>query len=262
MRAGGKRESFMARLRAAEPPSPWQLSSGIVFMVAYVLFSIVWLLSVSVLADEAQSGAPSPRTLTLSALLTAIVITLGIGQWARRRFGENWLKVLRLLSPSRPSALLAVLMFCLGIAWAIDLVGRLLNLTAGQIVPPTLEVLRGGEPLGFLLGVLLAVVFQPVAEGLLFGGVLYPSVARVGGDNRIGIVGGALLYMLVALLTSGAQGQWYALIQPFFMMLVVLSARAYAQSTRTAIVARAAFGVFFVLAALFSAGFADLPIAS
>lgn len=155
-----------------------------------------------------------------------------------------------------------MLLLCLGIAWTIDLAGRLLNLTAGQIVPPTLEVLRGGEPLGFLLGVLLAVVFQPVAEGLLFGGVLYPSVARVGSDNRIGIVGGALVYMLVALLTSSSQGQWYALIQPFFMMLVVLSARAYAQSTRTAIVARAAFGVFFVLAALFSAGFPDLPAAS
>lgn len=262
MRAGQRRESFMARLRAAEPPPPWRLSNGAVFVLAYVLFSIVWLLSVSVLADEAQTGAPSARTLTLSALLTSLVVTLGIGQWARRRFGENWLKVLRLVSPSRPAALLAVLMFCLGIAWAIDLAGRLLNLTEGQIVPPTLEVLRGGEPLGFILGVLLAVVFQPVAEGLLFGGVLYPSVARLSGDNRIAIIGVALLYMLVSLLTSSSQRQWYALIQPFFMMLVVLCARAYAQSTRTAIVARAAFGVFFVLAALFSAGFANLPVAS
>lgn len=258
MSARGRRESFMARLRAAEAPSPWQLTNGLIFVVAYILFSMVWLLSVSVLADEAQRGAPSARTLTLSALLTAIVITIGIGQWARRRFSANWLKVLRLLSPSRPAALLAVFMFCLGIAWAIDLVGRLLRLTEGQIVPPTLEVLRQGEPLGFILGVLLAVIFQPVAEGLLFSGVLYPSVARLSGDNRIAIVSVSLLYMLVALLTSGSQGQWYALIQPFFMMLVVLCARAYTQSTRAAIVARAAFGVFFVLAALFSAGFANV----
>jgi hypothetical protein len=122
--------------------------------------------------------------------------------------------------------------------------------------------MRQGEPLAFVLGVLLAVVFQPVADGLLFGGLVYPSVARISGDNRIGIVAVALLYMLVALLTSSAQGQWYALIQPFCMMLVVLSVRAYTQSVRAAIVARAAFGVFFVLAALFSAGFADLPLPS
>lgn len=262
MRASERRRSFMAQLRATEPPPPWRLTSGAIFVLAHVLFSIVWLLSVSVLADEAQSGAPSPRTLTLSALLTALVITLGIGQWARRRFGSNWLKVLRLLSPSQPSALLAVLMFCLGLAWAIDLGGRLLNLTAGQIVPPTLEVLRQGEVFGFILGALLAVIFQPVAEGLLFSGMLYPSVARASGDNRIAIVGLALLYMLVSLLTSSSQGQWYALVQPFFMMLVVLCTRAYTQSTRSAIVARAAFGVFFVLAALFSAGFANLPVAS
>jgi hypothetical protein len=44
------------------------------------------------------------------------------------------------------------------------------------------------------------------------------------------------------------------------MMLVVLGVRAYTQSVRAAIVARAAFGVFFVLAALFSAGFANLPL--
>jgi hypothetical protein len=260
MRAQGKRESLMARLRAAEAPPAWRLTNGVVFVLAYVLFSIVWLLSVSVLADEAQSGAPSARTLMLSALLTAIVITLGIGQWARRKFGERWLSVLRLLAPSRPAALLAILLFGLGIAWTIDLGGRLLNLTAGQIVPPTLEVLRQGEPLAFVLGVLLAVVFQPVADGLLFGGLVYPSVARVSGDNRIGIVAVALLYMLVSLLTSSSQGQWYALIQPFCMMLVVLGVRAYTQSVRAAIVARAAFGVFFVLAALFSAGFANLPL--
>jgi hypothetical protein len=260
MRAQGKRESLMARLRAAEAPPAWRLTNGVVFVLAYVLFSIVWLLSVSVLADEAQSGAPSARTLMLSALLTAIVITLGIGQWARRKFGERWLSVLRLLAPSRPAALLAILLLGLGIAWTIDLVGRLLNLTAGQIVPPTLEVMRQGEPLAFVLGVLLAVVFQPVADGLLFGGLVYPSVARVSGDNRIGIVAVALLYMLVSLLTSSSQGQWYALIQPFCMMLVVLGVRAYTQSVRAAIVARAAFGVFFVLAALFSAGFASLPL--
>ncbi len=252
----------MARLRATETPPAWRLGSALAFVLAYVLFSVVWLLSVSVLSDEAQSGAPSTRTLTLSALLTAIVLSVGIAQWVRQKFGENWLKVLRLLTPSRPAALLAILLFGLGMAWAIDLGGVLLRLKAGQIVPPTLEVLRSGEPVGFLLGVLLAIVFQPIVEGLIFGGLLYPTVARIRSDNRVGILGSALLYTLVALLTSSAQGQWYALIQPFCMALVVLSVRAYTQSVRAAIVARAAFGVFFVLAALFSAGFANVPLPS
>jgi hypothetical protein len=252
----------MARLRATEPPSAWRLTNAAAFVLAYILFSIVWLLSVSVLSDEAQSGMPSARTLTLSALLTALVVTLGILQWARRRFRQNWLSALRLLSPRRPAALLAILLLSLGIAWTIDLVGRLLNLTAGQIVPPTLEVLRQGEPFGFALGLLLAILLQPVADGLVFSGLLYPSLARLSGDNRIAILGVALTYMLVTLLTSSSQGQWYALIQPFCMMLFVLGVRAYAQSVRAAIVARAAFGIFFVLAALFSAGFANLPPSS
>lgn len=69
----------------------------------------------------------------------------------------------------------------------------------------------------------------------------------------------ALLALVVSLIISASPGIWYALIQPFFMALIVSGVRAYTQSARAAVVARIAFGVFFVLIALFSGGFSRVP---
>src|SRR5258708_2049507 len=68
-------------------------------------------------------------------------------------------------------------------------------------------------------------------------------------------LGAAWAIDLSSVLTGGTADPWYSLLQPFLMLLVVALVRAYTQSTQSAIVARAFFGVFFVVAAVISVRF-------
>jgi hypothetical protein len=56
------------------------------------------------------------------------------------------------------------------------------------------------------------------------------------------------VYVIASVIVLAAgSGVWYSLIQPFIMAMVMVLVRAYTQSTQSAIVARAMFGLFFVI---------------
>jgi membrane protease YdiL (CAAX protease family) len=252
--------TFFNRLCAREQPSPWTVGLALAFVAAYAVLWVAALSVVSILTGEVNASLPSNRTLALSALLGGLVVGVGLIQWARRRSGQQWTAVLRLREPSQRNAQLLIVLLSLGLAWAIDLAGAVLRLKGGQIVPPVLDSLRQPEIFAWLVAALVALIVQPIAESLIFSGILYPALARIFSDNRIAIIIVSLIYMLVSLVLSAAPGQWYMMLQPLLMALVVNSVRAYYQSTRAAILARLAFGLFFVLAALFSAGFAAASV--
>lgn len=259
MRTNQNRLSLWARLAVRESAPSWLLSSGLGFVSAYVVFTMLLLFSVSILTGEVDGRLPTPATLAISAILACVVTTIGVYQWARQRFGADWQSALRVALPKRAAALLAIFLFGLGMAGLLDLLGRVTRLTGGQIVPPILSGLRSTDAATFIFALMLAVVFQPIAEGLIYQGVLYPVLSKQTGDNRIAMLILALLALVVSLIISASPGGWYALIQPFFMALIVSGVRAYTQSARAAIVVRMAFGVFFVLIALFSGGFSRVP---
>jgi membrane protease YdiL (CAAX protease family) len=253
MHSGGAKPGFMERIRAPEQPPGWKLSTALFFAGAFV---VVWLASVSVVSvagGEIQRGSLSVNALTFSALLSGTVLILGVMQWAQRRVGARWIVPLRMESVVNSWVTLTGLA-CLAIAWAIDLAGVLLALKSVQSIPPLADGLR--EPFGviWVLGILVLVVVQPVAEGLVFAGIIYPALSSELKDNRAAIVATALLYGLLNAVLAARQDSWYAFVQPCLMALTVFIVRAYTQSTRMAIVARGAFGVFFVLAALISRG--------
>ncbi len=247
---------MLNRLRAREQASPWTVGLALALVAAYIAIWIAALSVVSILSGEVNGSVPSNRTLAFSALLSGVVVITGVVQWARRRNGQEWTAVLRLRQPAQVNALLVIILLSLGLAWAFDLAGAVLHLKEGQIVPPVFDALREPDVLAWLVAAFTALLVQPFAESLIFSGILYPALARIFSDNRIAIIMVSLVYTLVSLVISAAPGQWYMLFQPLFMALVVNSLRAYYQSTRAAILARAAFGLFFILAAVFSAGFA------
>ncbi len=243
--------SFLRRLLAHETPPPWSPTTGLIFVVVYVVLLIAGQALVITLTGV-RFDAPTPGTLSLGALLGSLVTAGGILQWGSRRWPARWIDVLRLRPPMKPP-LFAVVLIGLGAAWAIDLVGVLLKLRSDEVVPPLLAAL--GEPVGvsWALAALLAVIVQPLAEGLVFGGVLYPVLAHTLKNNALASLVVAVIFAVISLafLSTGASA-WYALIQPFLMALVVILVRAYTQSTQSAVVTRALFGLFFVLAALIS----------
>ena len=245
------RPSLFRRLLSRESLPPWQASTGLIFVAAYVG---IWLASVSILSiltGEIEGRVPSPRTLALSALLCGVVASAGVVQWARARIGAGWPRALRLDAPSQRNTLLVIFLLGLGLAWAFDLGGALLRLKEGQVVPPVLEALRTPDAVGIIVAALVALVVHPGAEALIFGAILYAGLTRVFSDNRVVVVTGAFIYTIVSLLISPLPLTWYALTQPLLMALVMFSVRAYYQSARAVFVVRSAFGVFFMMAALF-----------
>lgn len=243
--------SLMQRLQAREAPPQWPLMTALFFVVAYAVLLIAGQ-TFAVTISGGSFDTLTPLVLALGALLGGLAAIAGIIQWARRRAQATWIDSLHLRQPVQPSVTLVAL-FGLGAAWAIDLIGVLLRLKGDQVLPPVLDALRAPFGISWVIALILALFVQPIAEGLVFAGILYPALARDLKNNLVATVFTAVAYTLVSLavLSSGG-GTWYGLIQPFLMALAMSLVRAYAQSAQSAIVARVFFGLFFVLAALVS----------
>jgi len=273
----------MDRLRAVEPFPIWQTQTALFFVALYVVLWIATLSIVSTVTGEINTYAPSTRNLALSGLGCGMVIIIGVVQWARRApwangpQGQYWMDVLRLGRPLPRNTMLAIILLSLGLAFTIDLAGIILKAKEGQIVPAVLGPLCRPDSVvpvpglpatacqpefvSFAITLVLALVVQPIAEGLIFFAILFPAMNRVfPGDSRITALVTAFIYMGLSLVLSASPGAWYSLIQPFCMALVIGLVRSYYQSSRAAILARIGFGLFFVLAALLSGGFVYAPI--
>jgi membrane protease YdiL (CAAX protease family) len=254
MQTPGAKPSFSARITRPEPAPEWSAVLAVFFFIAFLILWIAGQALVLTVGGE-SFNVFTPGTLVGGAAIACIIIALTVIQWARRRFGPNWITTLRLRQPATPPVFVIVLVG-LGAAWAIDLVGVLTSLKADQIVPPVLEALR--EPIGaaWVIAAIFAVVIQPLAEGLVFVGIIYPILTKMLRNNWFAAAAVAAIYTFAnAVIFNPVGGVWFLLIQPFLMMFVVTLVRAYTQSTQSAIVARALFGLFFVLAALISLRF-------
>ncbi len=241
--------SILSRIQAPETPPGWSLMMALFFLAAFV---VLWIAGqiVGVTLSGDLLTAPGAGTLAFGALLGCVVTSFGIVQWAQRRVQGGWLAALRLFQPPDPPVFLVVLVG-LGAAWTIDLAGIVLKAKGDQLVPPILAALVGPIGPSWVAAALLAIVVEPLAEGLVFAGILYPVVAQEVKNNVLASVIVAAVYTIVTLtILAGGASPWYVVIQPFLMALVMLLVRAYSQSTQSAIVARALFGLFFVLSAL------------
>ena len=106
---------------------------------------------------------------------------------------------------------------------------------------------------------LLMLIFQPVAEGLVFRGVAYPALRATLGSVP-GFLMSALwfgVFHLVAYSTPGPgtlATWWYTLLLPVLAGLYLNGVRAYTGSTRASIFAQMGLGLFFLVRAITLAG--------
>jgi membrane protease YdiL (CAAX protease family) len=244
----------MQRITARESAVSWSLVLAVFFMIAYI---ILWIAGQSIVITLSNQNFEmyTSSSIATGAALGSLAVVLVVCLWARRQAGVGWQSFLRLQQPIW-LPLFFVILVGLGSAWAIDLIALLLKLKNDQILPPVLEALRNPIGVTWAIAAVFAIVIQPLAEGFVFYGVLYPALARDLKNNVVACVVVAIVYAAVntAIFSSGGNG-WFAFIQPLLMALVVALVRAYSQSTLSAIVARAMFGLFFVLAALISVRF-------
>ncbi len=246
-------QAVLSRIRASESAPPWSTTSAIVFAVVY---GVIWIaaqaLAVSITGGDLTT--PTASGLALGVLITGALSAIVVVQWVQRRAPQDWSHALH-LETSHTLPLFVCLLLGIGAAWGIDLIGVLLHLKGDQVVPPTLAILadQSAPAFGWIVAAVAAILGQPIGEELIFRGLLYPSLAAR--FDHVGSIALTTAIFTVINVLLGGSGVWYALIQPLLMSLVVTALRAHTQSTQMAIVARAMFGLFFVLSALISAHF-------
>ncbi len=238
-----ERQSLFARIGTLEPAPPWGLGAALgTVLVAFVLvvagttLALVWL-----------EGRPFAELAgwTLAGGITTVFVLQ-----TRRRPNER--AALRLGAGGPP--LPFVMFLCLGFALLFDLAS--LAVTGEFLSAPELLAinLRAGGLLewGFAIGFMLLV--QPLAEELVFRGVGFPAL-RTALGAWLGLIACAGLYALFHLLAyppnydgvAGITPIWYGLALPFLQGLIISAVRAHSVSTRAAMAAHVAFGIFAVV---------------
>lgn len=248
MQTGRDKLTFLQRLRLREAAPTWSLQTAFFFVIAYVA---IWILSVTIIATLRGEidGQISAGSYLLILALSSIVSLISVVVWAQRRLTAEWVGVFKLVAV-RGGSFVLTLLFGLGVAWALDLLGGLVQIKRLLAIPQVDSGLLEVVSLTWVIGALSVLLLQPIAETLIFSGLLYPSTAQRTGDNVPAIIGTALIYMLVNVFLAVQQDLWFVTIQPLLMMLFIVGVRAYTKSTLLAIVARIGFGLFIILVAI------------
>lgn len=246
---------LMKRIATPETMPPWSIWGAIGAMVASFV-AVIFGTTVALLLPQSQSSV-----LLGWAIATGLVIAL---VWFTRRSARYWpaLKLGDVQNGAGDSAFQNVFWYLLigvGLAILLDIIGRAI---VGQIVPdPELLNLFGytqiyGEPVqvgSWILVVLFMVFLQPIAEGLVFQGMLLPSL-RATISPWAGFILTAVAYTLfhfIAYQSSATNNNtfllWGWVISPFISATIYNAVRVFTGSTRAAILTHMAFGLFAVV---------------
>lgn len=244
--------TLIPRLNAvAKTPPPWSLTTALIAVVAAFVFVVL-----GTLVGGAWFGGPvealPPFAQLVGWLIAAVLTALFVLQTRRAAPDRD---ALRMTPGTAPLPLILFVSF--GAAIAVDLVGVLL---AGGVFAPAPELLAFAQGStaaapGFrewAVAVVLMIAAQPVADGLVFRGLLMPSLRSALGGIA-GIVAQAVVYAAfhyLAFTPAYAQGQGvslvYGIVVPLLEGIVLGVVRVLTGSTRSAIAAHAAFGIFAI----------------
>lgn len=241
-----ERKSLFAKIGTLEPAPPWGL--GAVALAVVIAFAAVIVGSTVALALFENQ----PFMLLAGWTLGGIITIASVLQTRRRPEDRAALK----LGEGGPS-LLFVMFLCIGFALLFDLIS--LAVTGAFLPKPELlgvDLRAGGVPT-WVFAIAFMLVAQPIAEELVFRGVVFP-VMRVALGAWLGLAACAAVYTVFHLLAyppdylnaTGITSIWYGLMLPFLDGLIISAVRAHTGSTRAAVAAHIAFGLFALVKAL------------
>jgi membrane protease YdiL (CAAX protease family) len=246
---------LLKRIAAVEPTPPWSLAGAIGAMLASFLAIIIGS-AISIIIGDSQ------YSLLLGWSLGAGLVIVFI--WITRRSDRYWSalwngKEAAKTDSSPTQNIFWYLLIGVGLAIALDLIGRPI---IGFIIPdPELLNLFSyvqlyGQPVvafAWILVILFMVVLQPLAEGLVFQGLLLPSL-RATMTSWPGFILSAVAYTMFHFvayqqpsIASTTAVIWISIAQPLISGLIFGAVRIYTGSTRAAILTHVAFGVFAVI---------------
>ena len=234
---------MIKKLTQLDPEPPWTVLST----VGVVIATFIVLIIGATVSQVAFSNSPTALIEIAgwsmgSALATVLLLNL-----VRRTVGGP--ESLRM--DWTVSSLPVVFLFCLGMAGSFDLISWIV---VGDKTLAAVELLSFDATAafsGWLIALLFMGLFQPVVEELVFRGMLFPAL-RFSLGAWAGLVLCAAFYAafhLAAYLPGSVSRTVffvYGLALPFVNGLLIGGVRAYTGSTRAAMVAHSAFGIFAV----------------
>jgi membrane protease YdiL (CAAX protease family) len=232
--------TWLAAVNLPDAAPPWSLTSAAIAVVfAFVAMIIGVFVAIAWVGEK-----PDYYTLAGPALGGILIIAF---VWQTRRRDWNALR----LSTS-PTPLLFVMFVSFGCALALDLIG--LALTRSFAPAPELQYLNVNalSVIHWVLAITFMVIVQPIAEGLVFRGILLPALRkRLSGWRSVYwaalIAGGFHMVVHPMDYTSLLTPLWYGLIAPIIAAVLFGAVRASSKSTRAAIAAQVAFGLFAIV---------------
>ncbi len=243
--------SLMQKLSLPEAGAPpWSLLGAAASLLAMLLcLALIGpALVTTVTGREALYPADLMLSWSIGLALTALFVLV-----RQRSSAESW-RALRLVKGELPLPLTLLAGIAFGLA-----VDVLAALGSGAFLPPPqiwgFQQLGG---LGALSAALMLVLLQPLAETLVFQGLLLPRMRWQFGAWR-GIFGTTAAYIaLYALLYMPAYAQydiyWHGRIFPAGIGLLFCLLKVYTQSTGAALLGRMGCGLIFLLTSLALAG--------
>lgn len=240
------RSGWTAALRAPQAAPPWTTSEVIIALV--VLLLAMMILASGVALSVAGDAGTTPTSLILGwSVGGAIAAAYALFTFRRKPEYAQGLRLVR----SRP-ALPLVLLLSVGAALSFDLI---VAAVSGSFRPaPVLTGIGTGGLPDWLLAGLFMVVIQPVAEGLIFWGVMLPRLRVILGPVPGWLVV-ALLYALYSFMVFGSllpqqDALWYGGLLPLLIGLYLGTIRVVTGSTLSAIIGQAGVGLTLIAIAL------------
>lgn len=239
---------FLSVIGQEEPAPPWDLLTAFVSIIGAFAAVVMGTTIGTILIPDPQIQAVIGFNLGL-VLIVAVIMFI----FARQPKNLNALKI-----ADAPVPLIIVLLLGFGMGVTVDIISLI---ATGVTLPPPelfgffLVSVEGAIALesitiamwGFAF--VLLVIVQPLAEGLIFRGVVYRSL-RASMGSWIGFLFTAIaagIFHMVAYSPGGTSAfviVWYTLIQPTLHALFLNWVRAYTNSTRASIVTHVGIGIF------------------
>ncbi|MCA9885619.1 MAG: CPBP family intramembrane metalloprotease [Anaerolineae bacterium] len=243
-----ERASILKWIGTPQMPPPWSLLDAGIALLALLLTMTIVATSIAVgVTGGASTTSPQQSAFILGWAIASLITTAFVLiRW--RRNNEMW-QALRIVRPQMALPLI----FLLGIATTltVDVIAGLLN---GTFLPVAALYGLGDASNEWMLAAIFLVIAQPLAESLVFFGVIQARL-RASIGPWAGYLAAVLLFTVFHALVFATQlpegaSLWYGVIYPALIGLFLGALRIRSGSTVAVIVAYAAMGLTAIFTGL------------
>jgi len=238
---------MLKRLTQLETPPPWGLLTAFSAVVAMFLAVVIGTTIAQIVLGETTTAG------LLFGWAVGMALTV---MYVRLTALRTQLDSPAMALTAKDVRLPIVALFALGMVISLDVLSLAVT---GQFEVASSELFNFASEdvsfFGWIMAALLMILLQPVAEELVFRGVLFPVLRTAGGawGGLFFCAAVSALFHFIAYPPSNEDRTlfiWYGLIHPLLAALTFCGVRAHTRSTIAAMLAHAIFGAFFVIKAV------------